>query len=369
MTTLTNIWQLARPSIKKIKPYSPGKSSQEVMEELGIAEVTKLASNENPLGPSPQAVSAMQQAADGVYVYPDPLCRDLTEALADHWEFDPEGIVVGRGSDEVIHMLGLAFLNPGDEVIYSDPPFALYPLTTTIMDSQAVAVHHRNFVHDLPAMGEAITDKTKMIFISNPYNPTGTIVTDGQVDEFMGRVPDHVVVVFDEAYYEYVDDTEFGEGMPYVREGRAAIVLRTFSKAYALAGLRIGYGMAPPQLSAVLKQVRPPFNVAGMAQAAALASLQDPEQIERSRRLVQEGKRYLYGQFEDMGLVYVPTQANFILVDVGIDSQECFDGLMRQGVTVRTGDIFGLPTYIRVTIGTGEQNQRFIRALQEVVAQ
>jgi len=365
---LTDIWQLVRPSIKQIKPYSPGKSSQEVKEELGIEEVTKLASNENPLGPSPQAIAAMQQAAADVYIYPDPLCRDLTEALAAHWDVDPEGIVVGRGSDEIIHMLGLAFLNPGEEVIYSSPPFALYPFTTIIMDAKSVQIPHKDFVHDLPAMAAAITNRTKMIFISNPYNPTGTIVTADEIKEFMAQVPDDVVVMFDEAYYEYVDDADYGDGLPFVEEGRNAIVLRTFSKTYGLAGLRIGYGIAPPELAAALKQVREPFNVAGIAQAAALASLQDPEQVQRSFQLVQEGKEYLYNEFDNMGLGYVPTQANFVFVDVGIDSQECFDALMRCGVTVRTGDIFGFPTYIRVTIGTAEQNRHFVNALCEVLA-
>lgn len=364
---MTDIWELVRPNIKQIKPYSPGKSSKEAMEELGLTAVTKLASNENPLGPSPQAIAAMQQAAAEVYVYPDPLCRDLTAALAAHWQVDPEGIIVGRGSDEIIHMLGLAFLNPGEEVIYSTPPFALYPLTTITMDAKSVQIPHKNFVHDLPAMAAAITGKTKMIFISNPYNPTGTIVTADEINQFMAQVPDHVIVVFDEAYYEYVDDADYGDGLPFVKERRHAIVLRTFSKAYGLAGLRIGYGIAPPELAAALKQVREPFNVAGIAQEAALASLQDPQQVERSQRLVQEGKQYLYDEFDNMGLSYVPTQANFIFVDVGIDSQECFDALMRRGVTVRTGDIFGFPTYIRVTIGTAEQNQQFVNALRKVL--
>ena len=364
---MTDISQLVRPNITQIRPYSPGKSSQEAMEELGLTQITKLASNENPVGPSPKAIAAMQQALDDVYIYPDPLCRELTEALAAHWQVQPEGIVVGRGSDEVIHMLGLAFVNPGDEVIYAAPPFALYPLTTTIMDAKSVPVPHKDFVHDLPAMADAITEKTKLIFISNPYNPMGTIVTAEGIAQFMARVPDHVIVVFDEAYYEYVDDPEYGSGLSFVQEGRHAIVLYTFSKAYALAGLRIGYGIAPPELAAALKQVREPFNVAGIAQTAALASLQDPEQVVRSRRLVQEGKQYLYTQFEEMGLAYVPTQANFILVDVGIDSRKCFDALMCRGVTVRTGDIFGLPTYIRVTIGTAEQNRQFINALREVL--
>ena len=365
---MSDISDLVRNSIKQIKPYSPGKSSREVKEDLGLAEVTKLASNENPLGPSAGTVKAMQQAAAEVYFYPDPLCRDLTEALAEKWDVDPDGILVGRGSDEIIHMMGLAFVNPGEEIIYSDPWFALYPITAALMDARAVTIRHRDFTHNLEAMAAAITDRTKLVFISNPYNPTGTIVTAEQVGEFMEALPDHVIVGFDEAYYEYVDDPDYPNCLDYVREGRKAVVLRTFSKAYGLAGLRIGYGIAPPEVATALKQVREPFNVSSIAQAAALASLADPDQVQRSFQLVQDGKQYLYEQFEQMGLSYVPTQANFIFVDVGIDSRECFDELMQRGVTVRTGDIFGLPTYIRVTIGTMEQNRKFIEALRDVGA-
>jgi len=195
---LSNISDLIRDSIKQITPYSPGKSSREVKEELGLAEVVKLASNENPLGPCPQAIEAMQQAAAEVYFYPDPLCRDLTDALAEKWDVDPAGILVGRGSDEIIHMMGLAFINPGEEIIYSDPWFALYPITAALMDARAVTIPHRDFVHDLPAMAEAITERTKLVLISNPYNPTGTIVTAQQVAEFMDAIPDHVIVGFDE---------------------------------------------------------------------------------------------------------------------------------------------------------------------------
>jgi len=363
---LSDISDLIRNSIKQITPYSPGKSSREVKEELGLDEVTKLASNENPLGPSPQAIEAMQQAASEVYFYPDPLCQDLTAALAEKWDVDPDCIVVGRGSDEIIHMMGLAFVNPGEEIIYSDPWFAMYPITAALMDAQTVTIPHRDFTHDLEAMAGAITDKTKLIFISNPYNPTGTIVTAAQVGDFMEALPDHVIVGFDEAYYEYVDDPNYPNCLDYVREGRKVVVLRTFSKAYGLAGLRIGYGIAPPEVATALKQVREPFNVSGISQVAALASLED-DQVQRSFQLVQDGKQYLYEQFEQMGLSYVPTQANFIFVDVGIDSRKCFDELMRRGVTVRTGDIFGTPTHIRVTIGTMEQNRKFIEALRDVV--
>ncbi len=237
---MSDISDLIRNSIKQITPYSPGKSSREVKEELGLAEVVKLASNENPLGPCPQAIQAMQQAAAEVYFYPDPLCQDLTAALADKLDVDPDGILVGRGSDEIIHMMGLAFVNPGEEIIYSDPWFAMYPITAALMDARAVTIRHRDFTHDLAAMAAAITDRTKLVFISNPYNPTGTIVTAQQVSEFMDALPDHVIVGFDEAYYEYVDDPDYPNCLNYVREGLCPRGAQGGGAADFLEGLRAG---------------------------------------------------------------------------------------------------------------------------------
>jgi len=360
---------LVRETVKRIVPYSPGKSSAEVMQELGIEEVIKLASNENPLGPSPLAVRAMQQAASGANIYPDPQCVELTEALADMLEVPPETIVVGRGSDEVIHMLGLAFVGEGERIVYADPPFALYPYTARLMAAEEAAVPHRDCRHDLDAMAEAVDERTKLLFISNPYNPFGSILTADELGAFMDRIPDTCIVVFDEAYFEYVDDPAYPDTLEYVRDGTRCAVLRTFSKAHALAGLRIGYGIAPEDISAALKQVREPFNVGAVAQAAALASLHDPDQVPRSVANNRAGREYLQQQFEELGLEFVPTQANFVFVNVRMDSVECFDALMRRGVTVRTGEIFGLPTWIRVTIGTPEQNRTFIAALGEVLAE
>ncbi len=366
---MANAQDLMRETIKRIIPYSPGKSSAEVMAELGIEKVTKLASNENPLGPSPLAVAAMRELADGVFVYPDPQCVELTNALSERLDVPAETIVVGRGSDEVLHMLGLGFVNEGENLVYSTPPFAMYPITARLMGAEERAVDHRDFRHDLDAMADAIDEKTKLVFVCNPYNPLGTIVTADEVDAFMDRVPDTCIVVFDEAYFEYVDDPAYPDTLEYVREGRRCAVLRTFSKAWALAGLRVGYGVMPEDIATVVKQVREPFNVGIMAQAAAVASLQDPDQVPRSVANNRAGREYLYAQFEEMDLEFVPTQSNFVMVNVGIDSVECFDALMRHGVTVRTGDIFGLETWIRVTIGLPEENERFIEALRAVLDQ
>lgn len=371
MSSLPDIWPLVRPNVKTIVPYSPGKSSQEVMQELGLTEVTKLASNENPLGPSPKAVEAMAGALSEVSVYPDPVWTELRKALGEFYQVDPAGIVIGRGSDEIIHMMGLSFLNPGEEVIYSLPPFALYPMTTTLMDCKHVTIPSKGMDHDLDAMAAAITDKTKLIILANPCNPTGTILKQEAVDQFLASVPDHCIVAFDEAYAEFVEDPEYADSLRYAREGRLTVTLRTFSKAYGLAGLRVGYGIAAPEVAKAIGLTCEPFNVCSLAQIAAVAALSDREHVERSVKVNSDGKRYLYSQFERLGLTYTPTEANFMLVDTGIDSRECFDQLMRRGVTVRTGDIFGpkFATSIRVSIGTQPQNEIFIKALEEIVKQ
>jgi histidinol-phosphate aminotransferase len=264
-------------------------------------------------------------------------------------------------------MAGLALLEPDSEVVFSDPPFALYPLTAAHCGCRAVAVPHKDLAHDLERIAAACTDKTRLIFLSNPYNPTGTIFTQREVDRFLGDVPETAVVVLDEAYFEYVDSPDYPRSLEYVREGRPVMVLRTFSKIYALAGLRVGYGFMPEVLADGLKRACAPFNVSTIGLAAAQASLEDDEQVRCSQQMVGEGKAYLYREFERLGLEYVPTQANFIFVDAGIHSRMCFDGLIRRGVTIRTGDIFGLPTWIRVTVGTELQNEAFVERLGEVL--
>ncbi len=360
--------ELIRETVKRIVPYSPGKSSAEVLRELGIAKVTKLASNENPIGPSPRVVEALCALAPEAHIYPDPECTQLSAALGAHLGVDPAQIVIGRGSDEIIHMLGLAFLNEGDNVVFAAPPFALYPHTTRLMGAEERVVPHREFRHDLEAMADATDARTRLLFISNPYNPTGTIVTADEVERLMARVPDTCIVVFDEAYVEYVRDPRFPDALGYVRADRRCAVLRTFSKAYALAGLRVGYGVAPLDIAVALKQVREPFNVSSAAEVAAVAALADQEHMRRCVAVNTEGIAYLEEQFAALGLRYVPTQSNFIFVDVGMDSVACFDGLMRRGVTVRTGEVFGLPSFIRVTVGAPEHNEQFVTALREVLA-
>ncbi len=355
--------------VQKLRPYVPGKPIEEVQREYGLTDVVKLASNENPLGPSPKAIRAIEGAAKGIALYPDASCFSLTRALAQRWEVAPEQIIVGNGSDEIIHYLGLAFLQPGDEMLTGDPSFVRYEAAAILNQAEFVVTPLKDHAFDLDAMAERIGPKTRMVFIANPNNPTGTMVGRGPIERFLDRCPEETIVVMDEAYYEYVDEPDYPDSLAYVREGRNVVVLRTFSKIYALAGLRVGYGIARPEIVAALHQVREPFNVNSLAQAAALASLDDPKQVPRSRAANSAGRDYLCEEFQRLGLSWVPTQANFILVDVNRPCRPVFEGLLRKGVIIRTGDIFGLPTFLRVTIGREEDNRRFIAALEAVLAE
>lgn len=358
-----------RPNIHALIPYVPGKPIEEVEREYGITDIIKMASNENPLGPSPKAIAAMREAIPKVGLYPDGSCYALIRRLAAHWKVPPEWIIVGNGSDELLHYLGVAYLEPGDEVVFAHPSFVRYASAGVLNNARCHAVPLKEYTHDLEAMAAKVTDRTKLFFIANPNNPTGTIVTRAEIERLLGRLPNQVLVVLDEAYFEYADSPDYPDGVQYVREGHNVIALRTFSKIYALAGLRVGYGIARPEIIWALNQVREPFNVNSIAQVGALASLDDPDQVERSRRVNREGREYLYAACRRLGLPYVPSQANFVFMDVRQDSRAVFERLLRRGVIVRTGDIFGLPTHIRVTVGTPEENARFVRALEEVLAE
>lgn len=355
------------PHVERLRPYVPGKPIEEVEREFGLTDIVKLASNENPLGPSPHALEAIQGALANLALYPDGACFALTNALCRHWGVQPENLVIGNGSDEIIHYLGLAFLRPGDEVLTGDPSFVRYESAAVLNQATFVATPLDGFRFDLDAMAERITPRTRLIFIANPNNPTGTVVGRSAVERFLNRVPEEALVVMDEAYYEYVDDPEYPQSWDYVREGRNVVILRTFSKIYALAALRVGYGMARPEIIHALHQVREPFNVNSLAQAAAIASLQDPNQVPQSWKSNLENREYLYREFERLGLPHVETQANFVLVDVRRPSRPIYEALMRRGVIVRV--LGGLDSYLRVTIGRRSDNERFIRELEAVLAE
>ncbi|NPV89433.1 MAG: histidinol-phosphate transaminase [Firmicutes bacterium] len=364
-----SIEAIARPGIFEIRPYVPGKPIEEVERELGLGrdQIIKLASNENPAGPSPLAVAAMQQAAMRTNRYPDSHCYELKQALAEHCRVPADHLVVGNGSDEVLKLIAEAFLQEGEEVVYGAPTFVEYEFVTRVMGGTPVEVPLKNFTYDLEAIAGEVNERTKLIFICNPNNPTGTIVTGTETERFLTRVPEDVLVVFDEAYREYVTDPAYPDTREYVINRNNVIILRTFSKIYALAGLRIGYGIASPEVIGCLMRVREPFNVNSMAQAAAAASLRDADYLEETCRVNLEGREYLYRELSALCLDFVPTQTNFIFIAMPRSGSEVVDGLMRMGVIVRPCRSFGYPDHIRVTIGTREQNQRFISALREVL--
>lgn len=360
---------LARSCLEKIKPYVPGKPVEEVERELGLQDVCKLASNENPLGPSPRAVEAMQRQMSRLHYYPDGNCFYLKEALAAKLGVTPEHLIFGNGSDEIISLLAGAYVNSQDEAVAPQPSFSEYQFAVYLMDGilRTVDLRAGDFLYDFPAMAKAVNERTRLVFICSPNNPTGTIARRRELEAFMDRLPPQVLLVIDQAYYEYVTDPEYPDGLDYVRAGRPVVLLRTFSKIYGLAGLRIGYGIADPSIINDLNRVREPFNVNSMAQAAALAALDDVEHLAKSRFLVEKGKRQISAGLSRLGLQPVPTEANFFFIDVKKDSRQVFREMMRRGVIVRTGDIFNFPTYIRVTYGTEEQNYRFLSALAEVL--
>ena len=358
-------------NITRLVPYTPGKPVEEVKRELGLTEVVKLASNENSLGPAPKAIEAVQKLAAKMHIYPDADVRELRQALALHLDVAPETLVFGNGSDDIIHLLGVTLLTPGDEIIQADPSFVRYESAALLNDAVCHLVPLTpDYRHDLAAMAARVNDRTRLIFLCNPNNPTSTIVNREELETFLASVPDNVVVVLDEAYYEYaVGSPEYPDSLRYVREGRNVVVLRTFSKAYGLAGHRIGFGVMRPEIAGWLNRTREPFNVNYMAQAAAVAALSDTNHIVRTVAMNEQGKCDLYAACEELGLSVTPTYANFVWIDVKTDAQAVFQGLLHRGVIVRASEGFKSPTHIRVTIGTPEENACFVLALREVLAE
>ena len=360
--------KLVRDCVLRLRPYVPGKPIEEVERELGITNIIKLASNENPLGPSPMAVAAMTKALHDVGLYPDGNCYKLRQAVAKHLGVESDQLIFGCGSDEIIHYIALAFLAEGDEIIQGSPTFVQYETAATLCNCKTHSVPLRNLTYDLDAMSEYINNRTKLVFIANPNNPTGTMVTHSEIEKLLSKLPERCLLVLDEAYYEYVERSDYPNALKLISQNKNVIALRTFSKLYALAGLRVGYGVAKADIIKYLEQVRAPFNVNSVAQVGAIASLEDSDHADRSKKLNSAGKQYLYSEFDRMGLLYTPSEANFIFVDIGRDSVQVFKDLLKCGVIVRTGDIFGTPTHIRVTIGTTEQTERFIKALKGVLS-
>lgn len=349
-----------------IEPYQPGKPIDEVKRELLLDEVYKLASNENSLGPSPKAVMAIKKALKDLNRYPDGNCYYLKTKLAQKLKIKPENLALGNGSDELIAVIVQAFMNEDENAIVADPTFLEYRLITEAYGRQVRVVPCVNLKYDLDGMKRAIDAKTKLVFIANPDNPTGTYVSDKQITRFLEGLPENVIVVMDEAYYDFVDAGDYPDTMKHFND-RNLIILRTFSKAYGLAGLRVGYALANSELIECMNRVRQPFNVNSLAQVAARASLDDSTHLKKTVKTVLKGKKFLYGALDKMGVAYVPSQTNFILVDVKRDGWELFQKMLRRGVIVRDMKPYKLESYIRVTIGTDKENRKFIEALKKAL--
>ncbi|MBL9194247.1 MAG: histidinol-phosphate transaminase [Opitutaceae bacterium] len=354
---------LVNPSVLSQPVYEPGKPIEEVARELGLdpATIIKLASNENPFGPSPRAVAAARSALEQGQLYPDGGCYALRHRLARKWDLGPEQFVIGNGSNEILELIGHAFLRPGDDVVMGAPAFVVYKLVTLLFAARAVEVPLVRHGHDLKAMAAAITPKTKLVFVASPNNPTGVANPAADLVAFAESLPDHVILVYDEAYAEYLETPP--DLRPLIRAGRKIIALRTFSKIYGLASLRVGYGYASAEAVRLLGRVRQPFNVNAIGQAAALAALDDEAFAERCRRENRAGLAQLEAGCRELGLECVPSDANFMLVRVG-QGAAAFDALQRRGVIVRPVGSYGLPEWLRLTVGTREQNERLLGELR-----
>jgi histidinol-phosphate aminotransferase len=365
--------ELAAPGVRGLKPYQPGKPIEELERELGVKNIIKLASNENPLGPSPKAVAAAQKALADCWLYPDGNGFVLKQALSAKLDVPMESLTLGNGSSDILDFAVRAFVTPADEVMFSEHSFAVYPILTQAAGAKATVVPAREWGNDLAAMKARITDHTRLIFIANPNNPTGTWLADEALEQFIGELPRRTLVVVDEAYFDYASHPAMGaRGYPdavrWVRKYPNLIVARTFSKSYGIAGLRVGYGVSHPDVADLMNRVRPPFNVNNVALAAAVAALGDEDHLTRSLEMNAAGMRQLEAGFTRLGLPYIPSVGNFVCVDVGRPAAPVYDALLREGVIVRPVANYGMPDHLRVTVGRPEENARFLTALERVLA-
>ncbi len=365
---------LAAPGIVGLHPYVPGKPIEELERELGISDTVKLASNENPLGPSPLGLAAAREAVAGIHLYPDDLGFRLRNQLAACLGVGPAALTLGAGSSDVIDMVARSFLAPGRNAVFARHSFAMYYIYTQAAGAEGrVAAPYpadhpdMPYGHDLDALADQVNGDTRVVFIANPNNPTGTWVSSDKLERFLNQLPDHVIVVLDEAYTEYVSEPGFPDGLSLLPRFPNLIVTRTFSKIYGLAGLRVGYGISSPELAEVINRVRHPFNVNSVALAAAEAAMADRDHLSRSVDINRRGLEQLVAGFETLGLGYIPSVGNFICVDTGRPVTEVFDALLRRGCIARPVANYELPTHLRVTVGLPEQNQRLLAALKEML--
>jgi len=352
--------------IRALRVYAPGKPEDQLERELGVKCVAKLASNENALGPSPLAIEAIRNVAHRVHRYPDGGSYYLREALGKKYGFDPGQIFLGNGSNELLELIARAYLTPGTNAVVAEHAFLIFKIVVRLVNADLYLVPMRNLTHDLEAMARRVDSRTRVVFVANPNNPTGTMVGRDEVEWFIDHVPPEVLIVLDEAYYEYIQKPDVARSLDYVRQRDNVVVLRTFSKVYGLAGLRVGFGIGTRSLADDMNRVREPFNVNLVAQVAALAALQDEDHVRKSVALAVEGKNYLYGELTRMGVPHVPSETNFILVKVG-SGREVYEALLRLGVIVRPMDGDGLSEYIRVSIGLPAENEAFVNGLKRVM--
>jgi len=356
--------RIAKEHVAQIRPYQPGKPIEELERELGISGAIKLASNENPVGPSPKALLAARAALADVNRYPDAGCFALRGRLATHLGVDPDELLIGAGADEVLGLIAQTYLGPGDEAVFAWPSFAMYPIVVQAAGATAVAVPlDADLVHDLDAMAAAVSPRTRVVFVCNPNNPTGTAVGAEAFDRFVRCLPADVILAVDEAYFEYARRSDFPRAIEWVRRRPGTVVLRTFSKIYGLAGLRVGYGISDPETIGLLHRTRHPFNVSLVAQAAALAALDDAPHVEASRRINAEGLATLGRELPSIGVRVWPSETNFVLADAGPGAH---DALLREGVIVRPMAGFGLPDHVRITVGLPEENERLVKTLRRL---
>jgi len=366
-TSVCDYISLATEGVKGLHPYQPGKPIEELERELGLTNIVKLASNENPLGISLLATAAIQQQLEVATLYPDGAGFVLKQALADYLAVEVSTITLGNGSNDVLDLIARAYAGPESEVIYSQYAFAVYALSTQSVNAKAVVVPAKDWGHDLDAMFEAITEQTSLIFIANPNNPTGTYLDTSKLKQFLTRVPENIVVVLDEAYCEYIDVSDYPDGISLLQEYPNLVVTRTFSKAWGLASLRVGYSISNPDVANILNRVRQPFNVNSFALAAAAAVLSDNEYLENGKRLNKEGLVQIGEGLAALGLSYIPSVGNFICFDVVEDGSKVYQALLKEGVIVRPLANYGMPHHLRVSIGLKNENQRFLDALASVL--
>jgi histidinol-phosphate aminotransferase len=351
-----------------IPPYVPGKPIAELKRKLGIQHAIKMASNENPLGPSPAAVNALRESLKESNIYPESSAPVLRSALARSFNVSPDSVILGNGSDEIMEMCAHVFITPGDEAIMADTTFSMYQICVEAFGGTAVTVPLRNYKFDLKAIASAVTERTRLIFLAIPNSPTGTIVSQAEFDSFIKDLPtDRLVLIVDEAYREYVSNGDCPNGIAYLEKPLPVLVLRTFSKIYGLAGLRVGYGFAESWLIELLNRVRPPFNVNSLAQVAALAALDDKDHVERTLRMTREGIQFLSQELKKLGAEVILSEANFVCFCMGYDAAPIYNALLQRGIIVRHLASFGMDQCIRVTVGLKEDNVRFINALKNIV--